>query len=1381
MSYNSNTHYTPRYGKNHSKKVYDSASGGREGITSQGNQSSSTYIGSAGKDREASASSLSYSSSRRDTYSGSGYRSRYESYTPKTSSSSSNSYYRNGSTGGSTYYGPRSHPSNGQNIIGGVSGNSSNNVLNRRRPGFDRYDSYSKYSDGNDKFISRAGNYSSSRKSSDSASNYDVKEDKKRPAYVNGNSANDRLNNSMISSDQRSPKFSPQGRAARDKKGLESFDFRADDASKRSATKEAQSFTNDSRKSSISDMSSQKFSRESSRNVSRESSRRSSIIKIDHHTNIEAPTQPESTMNRDSKNERNMALNSASAKPSVEEPGKSSKPMITKKTSFTDYLKSTKIKAKEEKITKEKSDETINYTEQQSEPSQHSKQLLTEEKDKKSDPKREVNLKDNNDGVKVTASCGSGPDTNVENLDSDKSETLQPKLTRSESFGDTSLLSPVNESDTDFNFNELAEIPETKNDSVVASNVLENIDENGNVSEAETVIADDLPRLDEAKELIREQTEDTNRHKLKKTKLNTIFSSDEEEEDVQKPDPKLEGVEELPKDGKHSDIEDLKVTEKPSKGKAPSNEPEAKMSNEKQRDHKLSDKLTVKEEKTLLDNYKEHNSSEDSKHPDNSIKSESKISRSKKLPYKLKRDSSGRSLLQRACKKGNFADVQDYIERGASANEKDFCGFTCLHEAALEGHTQIVKYLIENGAHVNAKADEAGDSETPLIDAAENKHLDCVKVLLENDADPTIFNIDGFTALTKIYNEHEGEDGYEEIIQVLEEATANFNSRLPREVQFASDSPTGNGPIMEDPNDNYFADLIKGKGIYKYAAENSKEKTAEYFVAGHNLEGKPDILILAARNGHAELVDIILGLNPTPFNIDTESSCGVTALLASIGRGHFEVVDSLLSKGADPFKTRKKDGLNALEIAQHSPHFDSREVSVIMRYMEKKSGTKILSGIPSRVVSQATSRATSRAPSVPVSSDEDEAVEEKEIEAHPNTKNIERKSEKKILRPANDHSNSQKPNEFTGRKLEKTYSNEERKRKREWLDEDPKQPHQLKKSKSDLKLKSSEREFASDDHNTSENHSDTFAEKGKRSSASPPAPPSQSVIKAQEEQKIKDAEETRLWQEKVEAKKRARREMFLKSEKEKEQKRKEEEEMRAQEEKRIAKAKREEQERLAREAEEQSKELEEKKVGLRQQLTLNHYPIGLRYCKFDGKPDISVVDKYLPFYVFVIEDKNYVVDLQVSLITSTVASKFLNTAQPHQKREIDTTEKNKLWKLFFKFIGIDPRNPNCDQRSTITNGQKQFQNLLLHFVEADSVEEFLKEFPEVHLKTKENQINVSLESLSGFSDCFNDNIIVDGNSEIDIDSKKIEKFIPPHLNTRKDIIRTVSTLAHPLW
>lgn len=188
---------------------------------------------------------------------------------------------------------------------------------------------------------------------------------------------------------------------------------------------------------------------------------------------------------------------------------------------------------------------------------------------------------------------------------------------------------------------------------------------------------------------------------------------------------------------------------------------------------------------------------------------------------------------------------------------------------------------------MNAKADEAGDCETPLIDAAENMHLETVEILLKNNADPTIFNIDGFTALTKIYNEHSDEEGYEDIIKVLEEATSKYTGRktIVTTSQLGPQEET-EFEIIDDPNEFYFAGLIKRKGIFKWAAENQKEVVASHFVAGNSLEDKPDILILAARNGHSELIDIILGLNPTPYNIDTESKCGVTALLAS-GEGSF--------------------------------------------------------------------------------------------------------------------------------------------------------------------------------------------------------------------------------------------------------------------------------------------------------------------------------------------------------------------------------------------------------------------------------------------------------------------------------------------------------------
>ena len=124
-------------------------------------------------------------------YGNSGYRSRYESYTPKNNSSSSSSYYRGNSGGrGSTYYGSGSHQnsSHGNNSGTGSGGNNSNNGSdssggNRRWQGFDRlYDSYSKYQDGgSDKFISRTGSYNNAKKEN---TNSDSKDDRRKGSAI---------------------------------------------------------------------------------------------------------------------------------------------------------------------------------------------------------------------------------------------------------------------------------------------------------------------------------------------------------------------------------------------------------------------------------------------------------------------------------------------------------------------------------------------------------------------------------------------------------------------------------------------------------------------------------------------------------------------------------------------------------------------------------------------------------------------------------------------------------------------------------------------------------------------------------------------------------------------------------------------------------------------------------------------------------------------------------------------------------------------------------------------------------------------------------------------------------------------------------------------
>ena len=933
-----------------------------------------------------------------------------------------------------------------------------------------------------------------------------------------------------------------------------------------------------------------------------------------------------------------------------------------------------------------------------SEMSQESEKIPTEDED--------ISLTDQKIGI----------DTACEKLLNQSPD--EKELARSNSFADTSALSPIrdNVSEPDFNFNNLVTIEENQPEDKAKTTVKENMqksDQNDNetdLSEAETVVARSPPRINKTRKLIRKKEYDENRHNLKRKKR--IYSSEDEDEDEE-------------------DDNDNEVNEE----REPKNEME---DDEQQHEEEDTEKERIYQ--------KAHNR------------------KPKDKPYKIKRDSGGRSLLQRACKKGDLKLIEDYLSRGADANEKDFGGFTCLHEAALEGHTEVVKLLIKYGADVNAKADAVGDSETPLIDAAENMHYDTVKILLENGADPTIYNIDGFTALTKIYNEHANDEEYAKIVQLLEDWIAKAQQSKDSEAE--NEAKFSKRTNVDDPNDTYFADLIKRKGIYKYAAEGSKELTANYFVSGNNLESRPDILNLAARNGHVELVDIILGLNPHPYDLNTENACGITVLLASVGRGHFAVVESLLSKGADPLKRRPQDGLTALEIAQRSIHFDAKEVELLEKCIEKKLLSAASSGRASPALSQLT---------------RDSNVKKTDVEKQKSKPVVKDESENEEYSSSDDEIRP-------GRSYQKL--DVDKKRKGSEVDKE-RNLKKLRRTKSDSKVK---QQSSSVFGNIKEDvvvtqrvvSSSPQPEKAKTKGSQPalaavpiPVP----LTKAQEEQKAKNAEQARIWQEKVEAKKRARREMFLKSEKEKERKKQEEEEKRAEEEKKLAEKMQEVQSRLVKEAEEKSKMLKQKRVILRTKLSTNNYPIGLKHIKFNRQFSELDIKAYLPFYIFTINDTDYVIDLQVSLITGTPISEFIDTVT--DKIELTSTDKSKVWKLFFTMIGIDKKKPTI-QYKLYNEGHSQFSFLLLHFIKYDDILKWIKEHhPKFHEYIEShNQYNhVALESLQPFNDSSTKTIINETNTDFTIDIGHIEKsvFIPPNLKRRKDSLRTIQNATTPLW
>jgi len=130
--------------------------------------------------------------------------------------------------------------------------------------------------------------------------------------------------------------------------------------------------------------------------------------------------------------------------------------------------------------------------------------------------------------------------------------------------------------------------------------------------------------------------------------------------------------------------------------------------------------------------------------------------------------------------KGDLNKVKAEIDSGKDVNSKDIAGQTALIYASENGRLEVVKYLVENGADVNAKsgrhgrgtaliyasaanriivmeyllehgadinATSPGFNETALIWAAAQGHVKAVNLLLNKKADTKIKNKKGKTAL----------------------------------------------------------------------------------------------------------------------------------------------------------------------------------------------------------------------------------------------------------------------------------------------------------------------------------------------------------------------------------------------------------------------------------------------------------------------------------------------------------------------------------------------------------------------------------------------------------------------------------------------------------
>src|SRR5207237_6223691 len=122
-------------------------------------------------------------------------------------------------------------------------------------------------------------------------------------------------------------------------------------------------------------------------------------------------------------------------------------------------------------------------------------------------------------------------------------------------------------------------------------------------------------------------------------------------------------------------------------------------------------------------------------------KSQRTLEEEKHTQEELKRDRNLGVLLNSACSEGNLKEVIRLIKAGADVNYRDDLGAHPLLYACQRKHINVMKYLLENGADVNAM-NLHKNSLTALHVACIGEDLESVKLLLDSGADIEAENIE---------------------------------------------------------------------------------------------------------------------------------------------------------------------------------------------------------------------------------------------------------------------------------------------------------------------------------------------------------------------------------------------------------------------------------------------------------------------------------------------------------------------------------------------------------------------------------------------------------------------------------------------------------------
>ncbi|XP_054166727.1 ankyrin repeat domain-containing protein 17-like isoform X2 [Oppia nitens] len=268
------------------------------------------------------------------------------------------------------------------------------------------------------------------------------------------------------------------------------------------------------------------------------------------------------------------------------------------------------------------------------------------------------------------------------------------------------------------------------------------------------------------------------------------------------------------------------------------------------------------------------------------------------------------------------------LERGANIEEVNDEGYTPLMEAAREGHEEMVALLLSQGADINAQTEETQETaltlaccggfidvadflikagadieagaNTPLMEAAQEGHLDLVRHLINSGANVNATTSSGDTALM-----YASENGHTDVAELLLQAGAHLEH----------EAEGGRTSIMKAARAGHLCTvqflINKGANVNKVTTNNDHTPLSLACAGGHlavvelllangadpthRLKDSSTMLIEAAKGGHTTVVQLLIDY-PTNIMTPSPTNQSITSEISSRVPSHGLHIDETPSR-----------------------------------------------------------------------------------------------------------------------------------------------------------------------------------------------------------------------------------------------------------------------------------------------------------------------------------------------------------------------------------------------------------------------------------------------------------------------------------------------------